>query len=181
YTANSMSNNLSGGGIINGDINLSSNLTLSGGTYIVNGNINITSGGTLATSGATIILNSTSTTNYTFNMQSANANAILDAPSTGDLKGMALIQSPSAPMDVIDSNGNCTVNCSVFQGGPTTGITGAVYMPHGNLSYQGTPGTTQGCTPLIADTMSYQGNPLYVDTCHGPVAPIGPTTVAMVE
>jgi Putative Flp pilus-assembly TadE/G-like len=182
YTANSMPTSLSGGGIINGDINLSSNLTLSGGTYIVNGNINITSGGTLTTSGATIILNSTSTTNYTFNMQSANANAILDAPSTGDLKGMALIQSPSAPTDVIDNNGNCSVNCSVFQGGPTTGITGAVYMPKGNLSFQGNPTATQGCTQLIADTMSYQGNPLYVNACEGTgVTPFGPVTTAMVE
>jgi Flp pilus assembly protein TadG len=182
YTANSMANSLSGGGIINGDINLSSSLTLSSGTYIVNGNINITSGGTLTTSGATIILNSTSTTNYTFNMQSANANAILVAPSTGDLKGMALIQSRSAPTDVIDSNGTCTINCSVFQGGPTTSITGAVYMPKAGLQFQGNPTATQGCTQLIADTMQYQGNPLYVNACDGTgVTPFGPTTIAMVE
>ena len=182
YTANSMPTSLSGGGIINGDLNLSSSLTLSNGTYIVNGNINITSGGTLTTSGATIILNSTSTTNYTIHMQSTNANAILVAPTSGDLKGMALMQSNSAPLDVIDNNGNCTVNCSVFQGGNTTSITGAVYMPRGNLSYQGTPNTTQGCTQLIADTMSYQGNPLYVNACDGTgVTPFGPVTTAMVE
>jgi Flp pilus assembly protein TadG len=182
YSAGSLPSSLTGGAVINGDINLSSSLTLSSGIYIVNGNINIAAGGTLTTNGATIILNSTSTTNYIFSMSSANANANLTAPTSGTTMGFALMQSRSAPLDIIASNGKCSGNCSVFQGGSSTNVVGAIYMPRGNLSFQGNPSATQGCTQLITDTMRYQGNPLYVNACDGTgVTPFGPTTIAMVE
>jgi Flp pilus assembly protein TadG len=162
---------LSGGADILGDLNIGSTLTLSNGIYVVNGNINIAAGGNLVTHNATIVLNSTDAAhNYTFNMQSTQANVNLNAPDASSglsTAGFALMQSRAAPTDIIDQNGNCTVNCSVIQGGPPMSITGVVYFPSGGLKYQGSPSGTGGCTQIIADTLQYQGGPLFVNECAG--------------
>lgn len=182
----------SGGGTIKGNINLSNaNLTLTDGIYFIDqGSINLGSNSLLTTTNATIILTSSASNGTgigTFNMQSSGANVNMTAPNSNSnlsTKGFAIIQDRSATTDTLSNNGNCSTNCSTFQGGPNSSIVGAVYFPQGNLTYQGSPSaTSSGCLQIIGDTLQWQGTPkLYVNACAGTgVNVFGPIAVALVE
>jgi len=169
-------------------ITVNGTATLSPGTYFVSGG-DFTLGGHLSGTGVTIVLtNSTGLAGGgsvgTFQMGN-NATAAISAPQTGTNAGKVIVQSSVATQDVLaSSNGSCSGNCSVLQGGPGTSIVGVVYFLNGNLTYQGTPsGTNTGCTQIVADTLAWAGNPsLYVNACNNTgVTQFGPSTVAMVE
>ncbi len=182
----------SGGGTIKGNVNLSNGtLTLNNGIYFIDqGSISLGSNSSIVGSGATIILTSSAADASgigTFSMQSATASVTLTAPDANSnlaTKGFAIIQDPMATTDTLANNGNCNSNCSNFYGGPNSNITGAVYFPQGNLTYQGSPSlTSTGCLQLIADTFSWQGTPkLYVNGCAGTgVNVFGPISAALLE
>jgi len=182
----------SGGGTIKGNVNLSNaTLTLNSGIYYIDqGSISLGSNSSLTGSGATIILTSSAADASgigTFSMQSSTASVTLTAPDANSnlaTKGFAIIQDRLAATDTLANNGNCSSNCNSFYGGPNSSITGAVYFPQGNLTYQGNPSVTStGCLQLISDTFSWQGTPtLYVNACAGTgVNVFGPISAALVE
>ncbi len=182
----------SGGGTIQGNINLSNaTLTLNSGIYYIDqGSISLGSNSSLTGSGATIILTSSATGGSgvgTFSMQSSTASVTLTAPNSNSnlaTKGFAIIQDRMATTDTLANNGNCSSNCNSFYGGPNSSITGAVYFPQGNLTYQGSPSASStGCLQMISDTFSWQGTPtLYVNACAGTgVNVFGPISAALLE
>jgi Flp pilus assembly protein TadG len=169
-------------------------LTLGEGVYFVTGSIWLGSNSKIVSSGATIILtNATAASIGTFTMDS-NATASMSPPSstTGQpgngalttfpgVAGIAMMQDPRASESTLKSNGACNTNCSTLQGGPSDSLTGAVYFPNGNLTWQGN-GNTTNCFQMIADTLTLAGNPgVSVSNCSDGENTFGPTTVAMVE
>jgi Putative Flp pilus-assembly TadE/G-like len=186
------------GCIINGNIGAatgsnkfsSATLTLGAGVYFVTGSIWIGSLSSIVSSGATIILTNTNAANIgTFNMDS-NASASMTPPSTSSLidssmraavAGIAMMQDPRATQSTLKANGSCNTNCSTLQGGPSDALTGAMYFPRGNLSWQGT-GNTTSCFQIIADTLALAGNPgISVSNCTDGEQTFGPTTASMAE
>jgi len=184
----------SGGGTIKGNINLSNaTLTLNDGIYFIDqGSISVGSNSSITTSNATIILTSSAAGGSgvgTFTM-SSNATVSMTAPNANSnlaTKGFAIIQDRMAPIDTQgNSNGNlsCASNCNVLIGGPDSSITGAVYFPQGNLTYQGNPNlASTGCLQVIGDTLQWQGTPtLKVNGCAGTgVNVFGPISAALLE
>ncbi len=173
-----------GSAIKTGDT-LSANTQISGGLSFKNGTINLLpgtywitdgdlvlqngSGATLICptctpggAGVTIILTTAQPSGGTVGALTldSNANLTLNAPKTGAFAGMVLIQ---------DSNGlppGTTINTpSNAQAGATETLTGLVYFPKSAITFQGTPSATgPQCLLLIADTISFQGNPTLVDS-----------------
>jgi hypothetical protein len=185
-------NGCASGCVIHGNINVSGGtVNLGSGVIFVDsggstssGNVSIGANGPLDTSGATVILTSSTGTNVgTFNMQSATATVNMSAPSTGDavtsqtsyagLAGVALMQDRLATV----SNSNS----STFQGGPSSTFTGALYFPNGNLTWQGSPVTT-ACFQVIADSLDFAGSVnLNMSNCTGGEIVGGPQSVSLVE
>jgi hypothetical protein len=186
-------NGCASGCVIHGNVNVSGGtVNLGSGVIFVDsggstssGNVSIGANGTLDTSGATIILTSSTGTNVgTFNMQSATAAVNMSAPSTGDavtsqtnyagLAGIALMQDRLATV-------SSSTNSSTFQGGPSSTFTGALYFPNGNLTWQGSPVTT-ACFQVIADTLDFAGSVnLNMSNCTGGEIVGGPQSVSLVE
>lgn len=160
------------GGNTNQSINPSSTVTLSGtttyctglnlrGTLNLNGNTLYIRGGEF-TVNATASLSGTGTvilTDYSGSYATINVNGSatvnISAPTSGDFKGLAIIQDPNAPA----GNDN-TVN-----GNASTSINGAIYFPNGDINYSGNTSTGGGCTRLIAYTVYLSGNAGFDNNC----------------
>jgi hypothetical protein len=97
------------------------------------------------------------------------------------VKGIAMIQDPRAAQSTLNNNGSCKTNCSTLQGGPNDSLTGAMYFPSGNLTWQGT-GNTTSCFQMIGNTLTLAGNPgVSVANCTDGEQTFGPTTVSLAE
>jgi hypothetical protein len=75
------------------------------------------------------------------------ANLNLSAPTSGSLAGMLFFQDRNIT----------TASSNNIQGGSTTVLNGAIYLPHGPLLFSGN-NSTSGYTILVADTISINGN-----------------------
>jgi Putative Flp pilus-assembly TadE/G-like len=137
-----------------------SSVTLAAGTYIVDrGSFSISGNSSISgTAGVTIILTSSTGSNYATASISGGSNVNLTAPTSGPLAGMAVYQDRNAPSSGSDS----------FSGGTNQNITGAVYFPNQSVTFSG--GTTTGgaiCTQLIASTITFNGNAAFKNNCQG--------------
>lgn len=160
------------GGNTNQTINPSSTVTLSGtttycsgldlkGTLNLNGNTLYIRGGEFKVN-ATASLSGTGTvifTEYSGSYATININGSatvnISAPTSGDFKGLAMIQDPNAPA----GNDN-TVN-----GNASTSINGAIYFPNGDINYSGNTSTGSGCTRLIVYTLYLAGDAGFDNNC----------------
>ena len=69
-----------------------------------------------------------------------------------------------------------------FNGGSTQAITGAIYIPKGLVKFAGGANDTNGCTQLVADTITYTGNSNFAINCSGKgTKSVGAVTVSLVE
>ena len=161
---------------------------LAAGTYYVEGG-NFNLNGTLTGTGVTIVLTSTSpgtgTSVGTFTMAN-NATASISAPlldSGSASAGYLIVQDSKATLDTQNSSYACGSNCNVFIGGPNTTMTGVIYFPSGNVTYQGNASSaTTGCLQILADTLNWSGTPtILVNGCSNVANTFGPTTVALKE
>jgi len=59
---------------------------------------------------------------------------------------------------------------------------GAIYTPKGSVSFAGGSGTGNGCTQLIADTITFAGSSNFAINCSGSgTKPLGIATATLVE
>lgn len=79
----------------------------------------------------------------------ATANVNIQAPLTGDFKGIAIYQ---------DRRANDCSNCNKINGNSLSIITGAIYFPSQELQYNGTGTTTATCTMFVAKRVTFIGN-----------------------
>jgi Flp pilus assembly protein TadG len=137
-----------------------SSVTLAAGTYIIDrGSLSISGNSSISgTAGVTIILTSSTGSNYATASVSGGSTVDLVAPTSGPLAGMAVFQDRNAPASGTDS----------FSGGTSQNITGVVYFPNQSVTFSG--GTTTGgaiCTQLVASIITFNGNAAFNNNCQG--------------
>jgi Flp pilus assembly protein TadG len=138
-------------GVYCGGMTINGKVTLNPGTYIIDGgNLSIGAGANLSGSGVTIILTSSSGSNYGTVTINGSAVVTLSAPTSGSsigVPGIALWVDKNAPT-ATDS----------FNGGGSTVINGVIYMPSQKVDYAGGSSTATECSQLIALTITFTGS-----------------------
>ncbi len=163
-----------------GGLNLTGNVVLTGGLYIVDGgcfcvgsNGNITTAGG---AGVTIFL--TGSGNNFAGLDVKNSTLQLVAQTTGPQAGLAIFQSRGAPLQP-------GTNTNKFHGGGLMNIAGVIYFPNQNVTYDGGSGSAGAavCEQMVALTLTFHGNSHFQTNCAGVpgVANIGAIPAALVE
>jgi Flp pilus assembly protein TadG len=154
-------------------LNAGAVVTMNPGVYIIDrGSLQMAGGATLQGTGVTIILTSSTGSNYADATINGGATLAITAPSTGPTAGIAIFGDRNMPT-------NTTFK---FNGGDTQVIGGAVYVPHGTLQYAGGNNADTNCTQVIGDTVSFVGNSLLKINCSGyGTRPIGTAVASLVE
>jgi len=106
--------------------------------------------------GVTIVLTSSTGSNWSTVSFSGNATIDLMAPSTGPTAGMVIFQDRNTPSTVTANLG----------GGSGQKFTGALYFPSVGLNYGGNA-STQYCAQLIAYRVNFQGDSSFQSNCAG--------------
>lgn len=151
------------------------NVTLNPGVYIIDrGSFSMTGGSTLTgTSGVTIVLTSSTGSNYATASIAGGSVLTVNAPTTGSTAGLAFFQDRNAPSTGVDS----------FAGGATQNINGAIYFPNQMVTYAG--GTSTGganCTQLVSLLITFNGNSNFNTNCTAAgTRTIGGSNTALVE
>jgi hypothetical protein len=118
----------------------SSNVTLTPGTYIVNGNVSFNGAATINGTNVTIIFSGTLA-------DGGSAAVSITAPTTASGVGV-----PGILLAGTSTTG------SSFSGAASLPLTGVVYYPNGNLSFSGSADSTgTNCSEVIAATISISG------------------------
>jgi hypothetical protein len=134
-------------------------LTLNNGTYIISGG-SLDIKGTLNMTNATLILsNKDPSPTATVGTITMNAQGALNitAPTSGKWKGMALYQDRRAVDDA--PTGNITASSpNKINGGSGSQITGVIYFPNQQLTYNGGNSASAVCMQLVAKRLYWSGN-----------------------
>jgi Flp pilus assembly protein TadG len=128
-------------GDYSGGMTLHGNVTLNPGVYYVSNTFRINSNATVSGSGVTIYMTSGTTVSM-----AGNADVNLAAPTSGTYSGILFFGAR-------DSSGSVTLN-----GDATSHLTGDLYFPAQQVSYIGNFTGVNGCTQVVADTVSWSGN-----------------------
>jgi Flp pilus assembly protein TadG len=166
---NLLINNGNSGQTITGDhcyasIDVQSNrsVTLKDGRFFISGG-NVDINGTLNLVNATIILSNKDLTSPTATIghldmhSTGQMNATAPSDSTNKWVGMALYQDRRAVDDA--PTGNITASSpNKINGNSTNKITGVVYFPNQQVTYNGTGTGTATCTQFVAKRLYWSGN-----------------------
>ncbi|CDX20811.1 conserved hypothetical protein [Mesorhizobium sp. ORS 3324] len=148
-------------------MDLSGNVTLSPGTYVVQGGLKVNAGAVIQGDGVTIYMTGSNTVSM-----NGNATVTLSAPTSGTYSGVLFYG---------DRTGSSAQ--STFNGTATSLLTGAIYFPRQQVNYLGNFSGKNGCTQVVADTIQWSGNSTINQDCSSlgmndiPAAP----SVAIVE
>ena len=155
-------------------INGGATVTMRPGVYIIDrGLFNLTNGANVtATGGVTIVLTSSSGSNYATATIDGGTTLTITAPTTGATKGLAFFQDQRASSSGVDT----------VTGGANLNVTGALYFPNQVVNYSGGTNTTALCTQLIAYRINYTGGTTFKNSCSGTgVTGIGTAATTLVE
>ncbi|MES2907173.1 MAG: pilus assembly protein TadG-related protein [Pseudomonadota bacterium] len=150
-------------------------VTMSPGTYIVDrGSFDVNAGARVTGNGVTIILTSSTGSNYANVNVSGGATVSLSAPTSSAYAGMLFYQDRNAPI---------ATNSNKLNGGSSTNYVGALYFPQQELEFTGNNSSNSGaCTKIIARTVSFSGNSYLSNNCPASVATVATQgTVQLVE
>jgi Flp pilus assembly protein TadG len=148
-------------------------VSMNPGTYIIDqGTFNVSNGAALTGTGVTIVLTSSTGSNYATTNISGNGQVNLTAPTSGATSGIVFLQ------DRRDTSGAT----STIANSAGLLITGALYFPTQTLSFTGATSNATQCTQLIAFRITYGGSATFNNNCAGVgVAGIGSSNAALVE
>ncbi len=135
------------------------------GTFAVGGAVRLNG------TGVTIVLTSSTGSNYAKATISNGANVTLSAPTTGATAGMVLFGDRRAPK----------TNTSDFGGGAQINVNGALYFPTQKVLFQNGVNNPSGCTQLIAGTLQLIGGSKFQNNCPTGVSAIGASKSALAE
>lgn len=154
-------------------LNAGAVVTLNPGVYVIDrGSLQVAGGATISGTGVTIILTSSTGSNYADLTINGGATVAITAPTTGATAGLAFFGDRNMPVDTTFK----------FNGGSGQVIGGAVYVPHGTLQYAGGDNTDTNCTQVIADTVAFVGNSKLKVNCAGSgTRAIGTAKATLVE
>lgn len=140
--------------------------------YIDQGSFSVAGNATINGTGVTIVFTSSTGNNWATPSFSSNSNINLTAPTTGPLAGMVIYADRNMPVGTAFK----------MAGGSTQNLSGVIYVPKAALTYAGGSGASNGCTQIVADTLTWTGNSNLALNCAGyPVKPIGSITASLVE
>jgi len=134
------------------------NVTLSPGTYYLDASdLRVAGNAKLSGTGVTIVFTSSKGKTYGWASVASNATINLSAPTSGPTAGIVLFGDRNMPQGTVFK----------LTGGGTQNWTGAIYLPRANLTFAG--GTTggNGCTQIVADTVTFTGNSNLSLSCAG--------------
>lgn len=160
-------NNLSPGRYCNG-LNISGNVTLAPGVYVIDGGTLKTNGNSTVTgAGVTFYLTNGATVSM-----NGNATATLSAPTSGTYSGVLFYG------DRTQANADNKIN-----GTASSSMTGAIYFPSQQVEMLGNFSGTNGCMQVVADTIYFSGNSHFSVNCtnYGMSNIPTPGAVALVE
>jgi Flp pilus assembly protein TadG len=150
-----------GPGIYKGGMQLTghTNVTLTAGTYYLQGDLDVSGGSTLTGTGVTLVFTSSNASTYAKATINGGANVSLTAPSSGSYSGIVMFGDRAMNLGQVFT----------FNGGSTQNFVGAVYIPRGAVKYAGgsTNADENKCTQLVADTIEFKGNANFNATCSG--------------
>jgi hypothetical protein len=132
-----------------GGLNFKGSLDLRPGIYILDGGETQFTGGTVG-SASTPRITGTGVTFVLLNSQmsfTGNVQLQLSAPESGALSGILFFGSRSS----------ANTMSHTLNGAVGTFLNGAVYLPRANVTYSGRSQTVNGCTQIIANTITLTG------------------------
>jgi len=129
-------------------LDIKGTLTLNPGVYIIDaGTLNLNATGTLTGTGVTLILTSSSGSDYAKFTMNGSSTINLSAPTSGAYAGMLMYGDRAGPNQVNVINGNTAAT-----------FNGALYFPSSNVSFSGNSNAGgSACTQIIADTVRISG------------------------
>jgi Flp pilus assembly protein TadG len=139
---------------INGSVTPKSDVTLQGGTYVINGTGGLTMNSTnasLSCTGCTIILTNFTDRTKTGNFKITGGNLNISGATDGIYKGLALMQDSMAT-----DTGQKTQN--QINGNNGAAVQGAIYIPNQSLLYNGGGKLTSVCMQLVAKRVELSGS-----------------------
>lgn len=135
------------------------------GTFSVGGAVQLTG------TGVTIVLTSSTGSNYATVNISNGATVTLSAPTSGATAGIVFFGDRAAPIS--------TTN--IVTGGAAIIVNGAIYLPTESISFQNGVSNPSGCTQLIAGLITLTGGSSFQNNCPTGVASIGSSSSTLVE
>ena len=123
--------------------------TLEPGTYVVDGGISAHGNGTVTGNGVTFFLTDSSGVSI-----NGNTTLNLSAPTSGTYSGILFFGSREV-----------SGVTNTFNGTASSVMTGATYFPTQNVTYLGNFSGANGCTQIVADTVSFSGNTNFSVNC----------------
>jgi hypothetical protein len=145
-------------GVYCGGITISAgtSLTLDPGIYFLDqGSLTISGNSSISCSACTIIVTSSTGSNFgTVNISGGSIVSLI-APTTGDTATFAFMGDPRIAAGTT----------ATFTGGSTQNITGVIYMPKNKVVFTGGTSGTSDCTKIVADTFTFTGGSTFSGTC----------------
>lgn len=130
-------------------MDLKNTVTLNPGVYVINGgSLTINANAAVTGSGVTFYLVNGATLKM-----NGNSDVQLSAPTTGAYSGILFIDDRS------------NTNGMTMNGDSLSTMTGVIYAPDASVSYIGNFGGVNGCTQIVAQTVSWSGNAKFSDNC----------------
>ncbi len=135
-----------------GGLTVKRTVTMNPGVYVIDGgNFTVESTGVLTGNGVTLYL----TNGATFSI-AGTAEVALNAPSSGDYKGILIFVDRNEP--------NAT---HIFNGSSSSQLNGAIYAASGHVEFAGTSSVGGGCTQIVANTVEITGDTGIGSDCTG--------------
>jgi hypothetical protein len=122
--------------------------------YIEGGDLKINAGANVIGNGVTIYMSGDSSV-----QMNGNATVNLSAPTSGTYKGMLMMGDRNCT--------TCSNTSETLNGTATSLMTGAIYFPKQNVNYIGNFSGANGCTQIIADTVTWNGHTHLAANCTG--------------
>ena len=141
-------------------MNLKGNVTLTAGTYIINGgSLNISSGAFVAGTGVTIVLTGSNPNTIATVAINGGAQISLTAPSEGIFEGVLIFQDRRA----LDNDSGGSIN--KINGNASSKLQGAIYIPSQALEFTGNSTMNIDCLQFVARRLVFTGNSTVRNTC----------------
>jgi len=130
-------------------LDIKGTLNLSPGIYVIDGGtFNLNAGAALTGTNVSIILTSSTGSNYAKYTMNGTASVNLTAPTTGDYSGVLMYGDRNGPYQVNTLNGNASAT-----------FNGALYFPSSLVQFEGNSSLGgSSCTQIIADTVKITGS-----------------------
>lgn len=146
---------LAGPGTYCGGLTLQGAANLAPGVYYIQGgDLKINAGANVVGAGVTIYMSGSN------NVQmNGNATVNLSAPTSGTYSGILMMGDRTCT--------SCSSTSETLNGTASSLMTGAIYFPKQNVNYLGNFAGVNGCTQVVADTISWSGHTHLSINCTG--------------